>query len=1419
MSDSHVSVDSSQDLTGITISSISSGSGSVHSDYAVVNVMSAVTAHTPQKANPKMHSIHDDDDEDDMSDEGEHLVDKDLDVLQSMLDYQLQKENTAKAKTKLLEAKLTAAKKRNDSSMESDISSNKSESKGSLPRTSATDETSEKTNSDQTPHVSLIQLPTYGRAKPATPKSEHAVRPKWKPTLGDTRKGSTTQGKPPDDDISRNLSAIMSEEADKSTGQQDDSLDMDCQQDVGDKKRSMGNRTLQESLNMKVKKDARRDSTPERVKALETPVPVTPPIPTRQNEKAAEAFRIKSRIAAAMTTADQRQVVIDTITTRLQMMGVAYDERTVSRFLQADLQFIIPIIADASGNELVSALNEFRTMIEKEQFKSEVQQQAAHHKTEIEEEAAQAIERDKKKTGQEAEELINAHKDVLRSETFQFAEHVKAEAQSEDEAHQRAKQKLEEELKNKEQLLMNKSMEKKNMMKFADTEYDKLKEANQRTHNVLESELQEANKRLRQVEIERSAQWDREHLQDGPTDVDIRVEKMEAKNDEFRQEYLASKTREIESKRKSEESERNLQEMIERMRLTHVSQIDKLEKHVEEQLNKAAAKEKKSSSKSTARSTDETAKGSDWRPSLEEMMPRFSQTRLRSSTTTTASVQQNQNTNKKNGQDGEEDSKGSTNQNDQNKAPNGGGGGQPPDDRKDGKDKESEKKKEPKNEDPKIITYQILKIKRDQDGGMFVIFTMAPSTSKGEEQVEVWWGLYQNGDEMQGPNAEELGIATRRSLGLPGHPPNGQEVRIISMNGRTYAKREMILQTIPKEGVTLRPDPPPKSDDEKEKQTDEKKPKKSKPKEDPDDGDDDDDDDDDDGHWTGSDKDDDDSVDKNGKRKKYSQNEINQEMIKILNKLSKSTAKDNDNKRKPKEQDKIHSFPKDLPNPRTLRKWKVAAISAVSQAAGTKDVVKWMNEISKLSYDELADAGKFESMDLKLASAIQSVLLKSKTRISARLLNKAREEIENDRMITGRQWCHMLYYGTRTSKESRNMYDLSHLYKVNWYGDDQMEKFLDKWDYVVTGMKEKPTDDAKRNLFLKQLRKSKALEHDIAYLDRLADDHADYSFDWMWKRVENCIDREEMMRNEKELEKAGDGSGSDRDHRGRRNHRNRRNRYDSAPGTPPGKKGKSKKSKGKGKGGKSSGSGSDTSKPYDRVCHQWRDGGTCSYGDKCRFEHPDKDGNCQKKITRDASPAVRRRLCSHYKAGNCRFGDDCRNSHGSADRYRSRSGSKSSYSYDKRKRRSSSYSRKDRSPGRRNDSRDRGRSSSRSRKGGRKGGKGKGKYRNRSRSSSNGRSSRGGYGRRGKSKGGGKGGRKSGYRRKRYPGAPATGSDNEEPEEKVYKDKGKKGKKKEEEYEDDEEEYDVEEEESEEEYSEDDSSYEVETEEDDDEDP
>ena len=112
MSDSHVSVDSSQDLTGITISSISSGSSSGPTER--VDAMSAVLAQTPTRnAGPKMHSI-DDDDDDDLSEDPDISIERDLDVLQSMLDYQRQKEMMAKAKTTLIAAQVEAAKKRNE---------------------------------------------------------------------------------------------------------------------------------------------------------------------------------------------------------------------------------------------------------------------------------------------------------------------------------------------------------------------------------------------------------------------------------------------------------------------------------------------------------------------------------------------------------------------------------------------------------------------------------------------------------------------------------------------------------------------------------------------------------------------------------------------------------------------------------------------------------------------------------------------------------------------------------------------------------------------------------------------------------------------------------------------------------------------------------------------------------------------------------------------------------------------------------------------------------------------------------------------------------------------------------------------------------------------------------------------------------
>ena len=297
MSDSHVSVDSSQDLTGITISSISSGSSSGPTER--VDAMSAVLAQTPiRNAGPKMHSI-DDDDDDDLSEDPDISIERDLDVLQSMLDYQRQKEMMAKAKTTLIAAQVEAAKKRNESSMmsnkeasPSDKSSKESDSIWSFPRGSILDSNSSKSSPEKevpmTPKYVHESTPASGTAREGRPRQAETKPPKWKPTLGEPKKssGKETPGVRVREDTALGESHLSQDSLDRNLSR---IIDEDMAEE--NRKRSMADRSLQESMNLNLKKEAKRTSTPERKRAQETPVPVTPPTVRATNEKNQEAFR------------------------------------------------------------------------------------------------------------------------------------------------------------------------------------------------------------------------------------------------------------------------------------------------------------------------------------------------------------------------------------------------------------------------------------------------------------------------------------------------------------------------------------------------------------------------------------------------------------------------------------------------------------------------------------------------------------------------------------------------------------------------------------------------------------------------------------------------------------------------------------------------------------------------------------------------------------------------------------------------------------------------------------------------------------------------------------------------------------------------------------------------------------------------
>ena len=139
-----------------------------------------------------------------------------------------------------------------------------------------------------------------------------------------------------------------------------------------------------------------------------------------------------------------------------------------------------------------------------------------------------------------------------------------------------------------------------------------------------------------------------------------------------------------------------------------------------------------------------------------------------------------------------------------------------------------------------------------------------------------------------------------------------------------------------------------------------------------------------------------------------------------------------------------------------------------------------------------------------------------------RLLTAAKQSVEKGKIIKGRQWLHMLYYSSRTSKRTKHVYSIKHLHELQWYGDDDMEKFIARWEYIISGMESKPSEEEQRDILIKQMRHSSKLQHDVAHFDRIEDnDSKDNSFAWLVSRIDRCIEREEILANEKKVDNDG----------------------------------------------------------------------------------------------------------------------------------------------------------------------------------------------------------------------------------------------------------------------------------------------------------
>jgi hypothetical protein len=148
---------------------------------------------------------------------------------------------------------------------------------------------------------------------------------------------------------------------------------------------------------------------------------------------------------------------------------------------------------------------------------------------------------------------------------------------------------------------------------------------------------------------------------------------------------------------------------------------------------------------------------------------------------------------------------------------------------------------------------------------------------------------------------------------------------------------------------------------------------------------------------------------------------------------------------------------------------------------------RWILEVEDASvqYQRLARPGhRWETLDDKIRSAVSSQLQGELGREVTRAQNA--ERLTRKRPLCGRQVLRIVYEFYETKQSLSQVYGLTDLLRVHLQGDN-LESFLNSWLHVLDNLKNPASisDEAREDLFLIQVEKSKTMTSDIDHYRRL----------------------------------------------------------------------------------------------------------------------------------------------------------------------------------------------------------------------------------------------------------------------------------------------------------------------------------------------
>ena len=210
-----------------------------------------------------------------------------------------------------------------------------------------------------------------------------------------------------------------------------------------------------------------------------------------------------------------------------------------------------------------------------------------------------------------------------------------------------------------------------------------------------------------------------------------------------------------------------------------------------------------------------------------------------------------------------------------------------------------------------------------------------------------------------------------------------------------------------------------------------------------------------------------------------------------------------------KEHEKITIKP--WPKCQDLDVWRSNVVQAVCVASGDPDTSTWRAWLAPAQqpdpdYTLMSDSGdfRFQSVDCKLSIAMQNMVDAAGEvayEVKVKIRQRSQELGKKGNFLMGREIFAMILDHFRTTSKDEVLFNASHIYRLQYRGDKEMDKFLNAWLEIIANMKPEdiPSEITLRDHLLRKIEGSQALHVDLTIFKSRDKDDRKKTYQELWE--------------------------------------------------------------------------------------------------------------------------------------------------------------------------------------------------------------------------------------------------------------------------------------------------------------------------------